>query len=178
MSILVDAGDHVSGAPLAAGVAVCDAVRHLGATAALKWPNDVLVDGSKLAGILAEVEPGAAAGTVVVGIGVNLTNAALPHGVVATSLEACGVTATWDALLAILVPRLEATMTLLRRDGVAAIAAAWRERATGLGVPIRATTPTGDVTGVAAGIDDDGALLVDTDDGRIRLFAGDVHITR
>ena len=88
-SILLRPRAGAEGVPLAAGLAVTDALARLGVEARLKWPNDVLAGGGKLAGILAEVEPAAPGPgvAVVLGIGVNLRVDAFPEGVAGASLH-------------------------------------------------------------------------------------------
>jgi BirA family biotin operon repressor/biotin-[acetyl-CoA-carboxylase] ligase len=150
----------------------------------LKWPNDLLTsgpDGGKLAGILAEFEPGAPEGTaVVLGIGLNLAVEEFPEGVAGASLHRlCGRQVAWEEALAALVEHLGTRMKELERGGISATVAAWRERAVGIGTHVVVTTPRGPVGGVVAGIDDDGALLLDTPGGtRERVLAGDVSLRR
>jgi BirA family biotin operon repressor/biotin-[acetyl-CoA-carboxylase] ligase len=152
--------------PLAAAVAVADVV---GAGAAIKWPNDVLLGGGKVAGILAEGRP--QEGWAVLGIGLNVAVRAddLPpelRGRAATlGLEPAAVEPTLAGLLAALDRRLaQASGTLL---------AAYRARDALAGREIRWQAGSG----VAAGIDDLGRLLVDRADGtRARLDAGEVHL--
>jgi BirA family transcriptional regulator, biotin operon repressor / biotin---[acetyl-CoA-carboxylase] ligase len=171
-----------SGVPLAAGVAVADAVAALGASGVgLKWPNDVLApDGGKLAGVLAEVEPGGpgpAGVAVVVGVGLNLSVAEFPPGIHAASLHTLVERdVPWHEALAALITSLGARVAELRDGGVAATVAAWRRHAVGLGAPVTAHTPTGDVTGIARDIADDGALEITSGAAVIRLLAGDVHL--
>jgi BirA family transcriptional regulator, biotin operon repressor / biotin---[acetyl-CoA-carboxylase] ligase len=161
---------------LAAGVGVRDGVAEATRLAAdLKWPNDLVVDRRKLAGILAE---GHAIGTplqaVVIGIGVNLQPAAYPPEVSAraTSLEGeLGRPVDRDALLdAILRTLWRRLATLDEKPGD--ILQAWRAAspsAIGTGVGWEGHR------GVTAGIDDSGALLVKTSTGVERIIAGDVH---
>lgn len=196
-------GRVAGGAPLVGGVAVCDAAEGLGVgggVVGLKWPNDVLVrdGGAKLAGVLAEVEAagrgasgaGAGAGAamtagapspesvaVVLGVGLNLTVPSFPPGVAGASLhQLAGRAVGWEEALAALLTALGARVAELERGGVPAAVAAWRPRALGLGGPIEAHTPSGVVRGTALDIADDGALLVDTPGGVLRLVAGDVHL--
>jgi len=183
------------GVPLAVGVAVADAVAAVaGVEVGLKWPNDVLAaDGGKLAGVLVEVEPGARELAVVAGVGINLRVDKFPPGVSGASLHrlapeishpparrkaadrACRDVG-WDGMLAALLTAMGARMRQLDAGGVAATAAAWRERAVGLGRTVRVETPAGPVAGVATDIADDGALLVATTGGEVRVLAGDVHL--
>ena len=147
--------------PLAAAVAVCDA---LPLDAAIKWPNDVWLEGRKLAGILVEGRP--QEGWAVLGVGLNVGDA--PEG--ATSLAAHGVEASVEEVLTELISALE--LRLGEESG--SILAAWRERDALIGSPVR----WADGEGTAAGIDDSGALLVKTRDGRVTLDAGEVHLLR
>jgi BirA family biotin operon repressor/biotin-[acetyl-CoA-carboxylase] ligase len=160
--------------PLAVPVAVAEACdRFTGSRCGIKWPNDIWIDGRKLSGILLEGRP--QAGWAVIGIGLNVGT----HGeefpdelrATATSLviesgSDPGVPAVLDAVLASLDRRLQ--------DGPAAILAAWRERDVLLGSQIRWNAGEG----TAAGLDEDGSLLVDTDSGRVALDAGEVHLLR
>jgi BirA family biotin operon repressor/biotin-[acetyl-CoA-carboxylase] ligase len=146
--------------PLAAAVAVCEA---LPVEAAIKWPNDIWLHKAKVAGILVEARP--QEGWAVLGIGVNVHEAPPIEHV--TSLEgAIGV----EELLARLVSALDAWLS----RPLAEVLAAWRSRDALLGEPVRWENGSGK----GAGIDESGALLVDTDAGRVALQAGEVHLLR
>ena len=149
--------------PLRAGLAVADVA---GDTARVKWPNDVLLDGSKLAGVLVEARP--QDGWAVLGIGLNaaVDLAALPAEV---RDRAATLHRPPDAVLADLLPALE--RRLAESDG--ATLRALRERDARVGRPIRWDGGEGR----GAGIADDGALLVATAAGEIRLAAGEVHLS-
>lgn len=160
--------------PLAAGVAVTDVV----APATLKWPNDVLIDGRKLCGILAEgtVEPG----LVVVGAGVNtaMAEADLPVPT-ATSFAALGATCDEDRLLADYLTALDASLTALARTGGDAVASgaldALTARCVTLGQEVRVSMPDGStLEGLAEAIDPTGRLVVRTPSGPHPVSAGDV----
>lgn len=163
----------------AAGLAVADAVHAFApkASVTLKWPNDVLLDGRKAAGILLESE-GDAAGRVafvVMGIGVNLAASPVGTEFPATSLKAAAGTAPKpEAFLAALAPALVLWYERWRADGFAGLRRAWLERAAGLGQALRARLPGETVEGRFAGLDDDGMLLLDAPGGRRRIAAGDV----
>ncbi len=151
---------------LAAAVAVADVV---GADAQIKWPNDVLLGGRKVAGILAEGRP--QEGWAVLGIGVNVAlregdlPAAVAAGAAGLGLEPADVEPTLAALLV--------ALELCLKQGPAAILAAYRERDALLGRALRWQHGAG----VAAGLDEAGRLLVDRDDGgRAALDAGEVHL--
>ena len=163
---LVLRGEHEL-LPLAAGVAVA---RACGDAARLKWPNDVLVDGRKVAGILAEARP--QAGWAVLGIGVNVAVRLdeLPPELHATAGTLGLGTGDVEAVLARLLGELDAVLALAPE----ALLAAYRERDALLG---RAVGWAGG-RGVAAGIDGGGRLLVDLDGGgQAPLDAGEVHLT-
>lgn len=161
---------------LAAGVAVRDGIRAaVGLAAQLKWPNDLLVDGRKLAGILAEgLAIGTASQAVIIGVGLNMQPSAYSPEVVAraTSLEGeLGRTvdagAVFTEVLAALWDRLA---TLERSPGD--ILQAWRAAspsATGTRVEWDGRA------GTTAGIDDSGALLIRTSSGIERVIAGELQ---
>ncbi len=165
-----------SAVPLAAGLAVADAVAGVaGVSCRLKWPNDVLADGGKLAGILAELEPG---GAVVLGLGLNLTVPAFPPGIPGVSLHTLSaVHVERDALLAAYLGHLARRLAQVEAGGIPAIRSEWTAVAAGLGGMVRAVIGDHTVAGTALGIDDDGALLVVTNRGTERLVAGEVHLT-
>jgi BirA family biotin operon repressor/biotin-[acetyl-CoA-carboxylase] ligase len=153
--------------PLSAAVAVCDA---LPVDAAIKWPNDVWIDGRKVAGILVEGRP--QDGWAVLGVGLNVTTEEFPGELAgqATSLALAGVSATTASVLAALLESFErwlpAPSTRVFEE--------WRARDALHGQRVRWT----DGEGVADGIDDSGALLVQTATGRVALDAGEVHLLR
>ena len=147
--------------PLAAAVAVAEAVP---AETAIKWPNDVLVGGRKLAGILVEGRP--QEGWVVLGIGLNVSGIPDEVGDIAASLEG----ADRDDVLHALLERLDARLS----SPLDEVLDEWRRRDALRGQAVRWDGGTG----VAAGIDEDGSLLVDTGEGRVSLMAGEVHLHR
>lgn len=166
--------------PLIAGLAVEATARECGLDAGLKWPNDVLVDGRKLCGILlerVETEVGPAA---VVGIGLNvtLTEDELPVPT-ATSMRLAGADQTdRTVVLRILLRALEGLyLAWVRSDGdpAAGVADSYRRRCLTLGSSVRVELPDGtSLTGTATDVDDHGRLVVD---GRA-LSSGDVTHVR
>ncbi len=144
----------------------------------LKWPNDMLADGAKLAGILlgTEASPDGRR-AVVIGIGVNV--AAVPGGLPsgATSLRALGFDATADALFTALTGAWVELFGLWRGgDGFDAIRELWLERATGLGGDVAVRTAAGVARGIFETIDGLGQLVIRLPDKTTRLVtAGDVH---
>ena len=164
----------------AAATATASAVRevtHL--PARVKWPNDVLVDGRKVAGILAEA--GAGSEWLVIGIGVNanIPADALPQSIAhpATSLQAAlGHAVDREALIAATLRGLECEYESLTWGGARETLRRWRELTDTLGRPVRVEMTGGVLEGKAHDIDETGALLVRTMDGRIhKVLAGDVR---
>jgi len=153
--------------PLAAAVAVCDA---LPVDCEIKWPNDVWHERRKLAGIL--VEGRLQEGWAVLGIGLNVTTTEFRVELsgIATSLRLAGVEYEVEALL----PELLAALERRLDAPVAELLAAWSERDALRGERVRWDAGEG----TAAGIDESGALLVDTPKGRVALDAGEVHLLR
>jgi BirA family biotin operon repressor/biotin-[acetyl-CoA-carboxylase] ligase len=167
--------------PLLTGVAVADAVRRCAdVEAVLKWPNDVVVGGRKLAGILVErVEVGGRAAAVV-GIGLNVSSRAeeLPVGD-ATSLLLVGARTT-DRTVVLrevlrVLDQLYGAWLSAEGDPGAGLADAYRRRCATLGRQVRAELPSGDVvTGAARRIDAEGRLVIETDVAVVAISAGDV----
>ena len=154
-------------------VAVADTVDALlpkQTRATLKWPNDVLVNGGKIAGILLETADGA----VIVGVGLNVLYA--PHNVAykTTTLAASGGIAGVDGARDILLDRLGVHLAIWQEQGFPPIRDAWLARGHPIGTALRAGIGNHPIEGSFAGLDDDGALLLDTGDGRKRVIAGDV----
>ena len=170
--------------PLLTGVAVANAVRRLGGEPALKWPNDVLMAGRKLAGILVErverpdPEGGPAA---VVGIGMNVSTTAeeLPASAraTATSLLLEGIAADRDLLLTALLEELADLYERWRDSGgePGPLRAAYLAASGTVGTRVRVELPGGTrLVGDAVDVDDGGRLVVAEHGRRRCLAAGDV----
>ena len=146
---------------------------------ALKWPNDVLLNGGKLAGILLEsIGHGAQVGHLAIGIGVNL-RAAPPAdaGAVApvSLMGETGLNVTPQEFLACLAPAFARWEAQLATYGFAPIRQAWLDRAARLGQPMIARMVHDSVTGTFEGIDAHGALQLRTGEGLRALPAADVY---
>lgn len=142
-----------------------------------KWPNDVLVSGAKIAGILLESRtgPDGALGWVTVGIGVNLVwhPSETPYPV--TSLASHGVTVTPEDFAQWLLARYGYWYGRWQAEGFAPVRAAWLSRAQGLGQPVVVRLPDTELHGRFVALDDSGALLLELPDGRRHtVTAGDV----
>jgi BirA family biotin operon repressor/biotin-[acetyl-CoA-carboxylase] ligase len=155
---------------LLAAVAVARAV---GPAAAIKWPNDVLLDGRKVCGILSEIHGDPAA--VILGIGVNVAPApALTAVPTAGSLPAPDRVALLRAILA----QLDACYDGLLAGAWPALLDEWRARSCTLGQDVTVSGAFGQVQGRAVNVDADGALLLATADGPRRFLAGEVTLHR
>ncbi len=155
--------------PLAAAVAVCEALPE-DADARIKWPNDVWLERRKLAGIL--VEGRVQEGWAVLGIGLNVSTEAFPSELaeIATSLRLSGFDLEREPLLAELLLTLERRLATPEDE----LLAAWAERDALRGERVRWDGGQG----TAAGIDRGGSLIVETEEGRTTLAAGEVHLLR
>jgi len=153
--------------PLTAAVALCDA---LPVEAAIKWPNDVWIGGRKVAGILVEGRP--QEGWAVLGVGLNVSTEGFPAELaeVATSLRLVGIDVDAESVLAAVLRSLDEWLGA----PPARILEAWRSLDALKGERVRWT----DGEGVADGIDDSGALRVETPAGLVALDAGEVHLLR
>ncbi|NDL59913.1 biotin--[acetyl-CoA-carboxylase] ligase [Phytoactinopolyspora mesophila] len=166
--------------PLLVGVAAVDAVVGLtGVGAKLKWPNDVLVDERKLAGILVERVDTPQGAAAVAGIGLNVTQRRDQLPPTATSLFLEGAAGIQPAeMLEALGDRLAeryAEWHDHRGDPAAGIAPAYRQRCATLGRQVRVEFPGSDAAeGVAADIDDTGRLVLQTGTERRVIGAGDI----
>ena len=168
---------------LMAAVAVAHAMEAFGLRAEIKWPNDILHDGRKMVGILTEMSAEMdRVNYVVIGIGINVNIAPDDFPVelrtTATSLmQMKGEPLPRVAFLQELLRALDALYADVQSEGFAPVLAAWREYAVTLGQPVRVIGTAGETfEGIAADIDAEGALLIDTDKGRKRVLAGDVSI--
>jgi BirA family biotin operon repressor/biotin-[acetyl-CoA-carboxylase] ligase len=164
---------------LVAGVAVARAVEHALPRAqrpgrvGLKWPNDVWLDGRKVAGVLVEaITRGGEVGGVVVGIGLNVGSREFSPELAgrATSLALAEGSTDRAAVLACLLGELEALVGQWEHEGLASVLdeLAARDALRGR------TVEVGGVEGVAAGIDESGALVVEGPRGRVLVMAGEV----
>jgi BirA family biotin operon repressor/biotin-[acetyl-CoA-carboxylase] ligase len=168
--------------PLLAGYAVDQALEAAGYDAAVKWPNDVLVDGRKVAGILVErIETGPGPAAVVgVGINVGMTADELPVPEATSLLLASpsGSAPDRTTLLVDVLASLWESYTLWQDGGdpaAARLAESYVAACSTIGSEVRVDQPSGEVlTGTATGIDPSGRLLVAHDGGNTAVNAGDV----
>ena len=145
-----------------------------------KWPNDVLIDGAKISGILLESSARSGGGVdwLVLGMGINVAHHPKDAGQSATSLNALGATdCTPGSLLAALGPSLLRWLEVWRAKGFAPIRQAWLARAAGLGGQLRVRLPKEEFSGTFRDLDSDGSLVVELTDGTLRrITAGEVFL--
>ncbi|MEW6699773.1 MAG: biotin--[acetyl-CoA-carboxylase] ligase, partial [Actinomycetota bacterium] len=178
---------------MVAGLAVVKVIKEVGGAdrsrVTLKWPNDVLVDldtdqGGKVCGILSERVDGPAGPHAVIGIGINVSmgrdELPLPT---ATSLALCGLNHDKNELLASLLIHLDELLTVWLETGT--VRDQYVARCDTIGTPVRLTFDPeivgggeGAIEGIGVDVDVDGAIVVETSDGRRSFNAADVHHLR
>jgi BirA family biotin operon repressor/biotin-[acetyl-CoA-carboxylase] ligase len=177
-SLLLAPPGNLSQLSFAAALAVADLVQHFAPNAhiTVKWPNDVLADGRKLAGILLESgQRRNGSSWLVIGIGINLSEHPRDTEFPATSLAALGVPPPGpDLALPILAGRFAHWYDRWMLDGFESLRTAWLALAPQLGAPIRARLPHETRYGLFEGIDGNGALLLREAAGVRAVAAGEV----
>jgi BirA family biotin operon repressor/biotin-[acetyl-CoA-carboxylase] ligase len=169
---------------LVGSVAICDALRQAGVEAGIKWPNDLLVSGRKIAGILTELaaEPDKVQWVVLgAGINVNARREDFPdelRGGATSLLLERGQAAPRVLFAAACFTALETWLDRHDEEGFAVIREAWRERSVTLGREVTVQVDGRELVGRAEDIDEAGALLVRTTAGLERVLSGDVRLLR
>ncbi|GAA5484322.1 biotin--[acetyl-CoA-carboxylase] ligase [Haloferula sargassicola] len=154
---------------LATGLAVAEALGKLGIEAEVKWPNDVLLGGKKVCGVLVE----AVGEVAVIGIGLNVNAVDLPEGLEATSLRiVAGREFEVTEVLGLILDRLKSRTGQIGAD-FPELVARLRERCFLSGKRVRLKSPSGPTEGVVQGIGDGGELLLQTAEGLQRLLQAD-----
>lgn len=169
----------LAGLPLAVGVGLAEALAAFGAEVRLKWPNDLMLQGRKLAGVLIESAAAGDGSWAVTGVGLNM---ALDNSTVA-QLGRPVATLPWlaeldrDVLMASLLSSLAETMAEFERTGLAAFIERWNRLHAYAGQQV-VILDNGRVIheGAAAGIDSHGRFLLDSAGGRLAILAGDVSL--
>ncbi|WP_394293514.1 bifunctional biotin--[acetyl-CoA-carboxylase] ligase/biotin operon repressor BirA [Aeromonas rivipollensis] len=172
------------GLSLAVGVAVVEALESLGYPGVeLKWPNDLYYQGRKLAGILVEMSGSAGASChLVIGIGLNL---AMP------SLQGEKIDQAWselrqvqpelvdrNQLAACVLLHLQAAMQTFEQSGLASFVGSWNRLDYFAGQPVKLLMGEQVIRGIARGIDDRGALRLETDEGVKLYLGGEISLRR
>lgn len=168
---------HTPQLTLLTGVAVCRAVRACsGADAGIKWPNDVLIDGRKVCGILLEstVEDHEVRYCIAgIGVDVNFDPEDYPEDLttIATSLKMeTGQSVDRTKLTAAILTELEQLYFLYQKEGFGVISALWEALSVSMNREITVTNPHGVIEGKAIGLDPSGALIVEKHDGEHTLI--------
>ena len=171
----------LDGLSLVAGLAVRRALEDTGtANIQVKWPNDILHQQRKLAGILVDLFGEANTSThVIIGMGINVTIPGNHVGQATTSLQALNnQRAERNQLAASLINNLAHYLLRFRQTGLSAFEQEWLRHDAFYQQPIRILGPHGQIVGTHAGIDADGHLLLDTEQGRQAFGVGDVSLRR
>jgi BirA family transcriptional regulator, biotin operon repressor / biotin---[acetyl-CoA-carboxylase] ligase len=176
----LSAPEHAPQLSFVAALAVHDAIGALAprlrARLKLKWPNDVLVDGLKVCGILIEAESGQGRFALVIGIGVNCVSHPADAAFPASNLAGAGAQVTPRDLLEALARTMQARIAQWERGvGFAAIRAEWLARAAGVGATIRVRLPERELSGRFETLDQAGRLMLRLPGGGIEpITAGEV----
>ncbi len=169
---------EAGGLALLAALALAEALSAMcpGLTLTLKWPNDLLLSGRKLAGILLDAAsgPDGRIDWVVIGFGANLARAPEIPGRAPSCLAEAGFTLAPEALAPALLARLDHWLGINAADGFAPVRDAWLGLAHPPGTPIRLAQGGSVAEGRFCGLASDGALLMATDAGLRRFAAGEV----
>ncbi len=171
-----------SGLSLAVGVALARALDDMGiAGVSLKWPNDLLLNERKLAGVLIELVPGARPAAAVIGIGLNLRRPrGLPDDLCRTAAaltDADIALSPTGKLLAQLLTALHAVLSDFAVSGFSPFREEWQSRHAFNDRAVHLLSDYAEpLEGVCRGVDPDGALLLETGEGRQRIISGEVSL--
>ena len=174
---------RMTGLPMAVGVALAETIASLGVPVQIKWPNDLLRDGKKLAGILVETQAarkdGDGAVWAVIGVGINLLMPDELEEQIGRAVAAAPWLAKMDRneLMAALLSRLAAVLAEFDDTGFAPFAERWNLLHAWQGQDV-VILDHGQVLqqGRAAGVDAIGRLMLDTEHGRVEVLSGDVSL--
>lgn len=169
--------------PFVAALAVCDAIKTTHLDARLKWPNDVMISGKKVAGILLDISAEAdQVNHAVIGIGINAnvdayTISARLDGIKITSISGeLGYATSRLNLTKALLENLEHYYLEMEQRGISAVLQKWKKNSDMMGRRVTVTQNNKTIQGVAADVNDDGSLLLHTNDGDINIVSGDINV--
>jgi len=170
---------HASSITLLAAVSVTKALRGAGLEAVIKWPNDVLVNGKKICGILTEMNAETdAVNFIILGIGVNVNND-VPLETATTMRAELGHEADRVGFVQSLLETLEEDYLTFHEEGFTPILWSWRRYSDTLGRMVEVTSQDEVITGLAQDVGEDGSLLVKIKDGSVRtIVSGDCQHLR
>lgn len=174
------ASENVSLLSLVAALVVARTIDVFGVRARIKWPNDILVNNKKIAGILLESEiKGGKIEYVIIGIGINLNSdvSQLPQDIrdQSTSMKSeKGISIDYHKFLTVLLHQFEFFYALFRKESYKKIIDEWKKNTDTLGHSVRIHTATETIQGLAYDVDQSGFLLLRTSQGEIkRILSGD-----
>lgn len=181
-AVVADPAAHGVLVPLAAGVALADAIRRQGARPRLKWPNDVLLEGRKAAGILVERHPVGDGHVLLVGTGVNTDWRGVARTGERDAWTSVAEVSRRDVdradLLADLLRGLATWLRSLPEDPLRLLVT-YRDACVSMGLDVRVSFPDGDqLTGRATDLDREGRLVLETAQGPVAVNAGDIEHLR
>lgn len=163
---------------LVASLAISDVITQLipdTHTVQIKWPNDILVNGAKIAGLLLEtLHIQTATPKLSLGIGVNVVSNPVVERYETCCIHGLGGAITATDILPMIVSRFNHWIQSWQQHGTATIVSLWVPRAYGMGQSIRVRTPTTEIFGIFNGVSDTGELLLQTTNGVIPINAGEV----
>ncbi|WP_240688920.1 biotin--[acetyl-CoA-carboxylase] ligase [Ammoniphilus sp. YIM 78166] len=168
---------------LLAAVALVEAIRQeTGLPVTIKWPNDILLNGKKICGILTELNAESdCINYLIIGMGINVNTPSFPEeiGQIATSLMLeKGEPVKRVKLIQNILGKLEDLYAQYLEEGFAPIKARWESHAISIGKRVIIRQLSGTMVGMALGIDDDGVLLVQKDDGSLeKVYSADIEIS-
>jgi len=172
VTVVPPAGHPVGELAFVAGLAAAEAIEAATGGAAritLKWPNDLLLGGCKLGGVLIEGQASAAAPTLALGLGVNLVSFPDDASYPATSLAEAGCRVEAESVTRAFCARLDSWLRTWEFDGFGPVRKGWLARAAGLGGKLVAHLPDGNrCDGLFRDIDEQGALVLQTENGTTR----------
>ena len=164
---------------LVVGLGLQRALAVAGIKALVKWPNDILCEGRKLAGVLIETQPGDMK-SAVIGVGINLALPPdLPVDIASLAIgldELLPAMPEREPLLALLLSHLAGILRRYETDGFVALRDEWQARHAYQGCNVRINGGAENIAGVCSGINDQGELLVNTKQGIRRVISGDVTL--
>lgn len=184
-SLLLEPQIDTNAAPMLTLVAAYSLAKHLQSNkvaCGIKWPNDLVVNGKKICGILTEMTlNGSRIDSVIVGIGVNLALGTIPPDLydVATSIEeACGIRLTRQELIVGFLEEFEKNYQIfLRTENLQGLRADYNSLLVNCGREVRVLEPGNEYQAKALGINDNGELIVCMEDGTQKaIYAGEVSV--
>lgn len=173
---------QASGVTLVMALAVCESIESMtGISCGIKWPNDIVIDGKKVCGILTEMSADPdQINHIVIGTGINVMDEAFPEEIADTAIsiwQACGRKVCRAALIAEILGRFEPFFAWYEETGdLSKLKERYNACLINRGRRVRVLDPAGDYDAVAEGISPGGALIVDRDGQRTEIISGEVSV--